>query len=245
MVKRIILSLLGLIVVAIIAAVVIVTLYWSRLPEFISSKLSEKMRVQVSIEEINVGWDAIGVNNVSVGNPEGYRLAKAFQTESIDVQAPLPNYLDNPIVIDKVQLDHVYVGIELDSKKSKTGNWTVILGNLEGGEKKPSKGGKKVLIKKLILTDIKIDLAYNKENQVTHLDTIKRLEFNNVSSEEGIPLEQISSIILNQMLKKIFSIENLTDMLQNVIPQGTPGGDALKMIKGFFGSDLEEEYKPD
>jgi len=46
------------------------------------------------------------------------------------------------------------------------------------------------------------------------------------------------------MLKKIFTIENITDMLQNFIPQGTPGGNALQIMKGLFGSELEEEYKP-
>jgi uncharacterized protein involved in outer membrane biogenesis len=239
--KRIILSLVGIIVVAIIAAGIAIALLWSRLPGIISSKLSEKMGVNVAIGDMRFGWNDIDIHNVEVGNPRGYFLPKAFTAKIISMFTPLPNYLDNPIVIDRIEINNVYVGIELDSKGSKKGNWTAILGNLQANQSTGK--GKSVLIKKLILTNIDIDLAYTKEHQVNHLDRIKKLEFDNVSSEKGIPYEQISSIIFNQMLKKIFTIENITDMLQNFIPQGTPGGDALQLFKGVFGSELEEEYQ--
>ena len=244
MAKRIVFSILGIIVFAIIAAAVAIAITWSRIPDIISSKLSEKMRVNVVIGDMRLGWNDIDIHNVEVGNPRGCILTKAFAAKIISIFAPLPNYIDNPIVIDRLEINNVYVGIELDSKNSKKGNWTTILGNLQASQEKNKKNGKSVLIKKLILTNIDIDLAFTKEHQVNHLDRIKKLEFDNVTSEEGIPYEQISSIILNQMLKKIFTIENITDMLQNFIPQGTPGGNALQIIKGLFGSELEEEYKP-
>jgi hypothetical protein len=238
MVKRILLSLLGIIFAGVIAAGIAVWLSWSRIPSIISSKLSQKMGVTVVIGDMRFGWDEIDVHNISIANPRGYILTTAFTAKVISVLTPIRNYLDNPIVIDRVEINGVYVGIELDSKKSKKGNWTTILGNLE---KNKTKGkGKSVLIKKLVLNNIDIDLAFTKEGQVNHLDRIKRLEFNNVTSEEGIPYEQISSIILNQMLKQIFTIDNITDMLQNFIPQGTPGGNALQMLKGLFSSDAAD-----
>jgi len=246
--KRVILSVLGVIVLLIIAGFVILTLSWSSFPDIIASKLSEKMKVHVEIEDIHWGWNAIDIQKIEIGNPMGSILPKAFSAEQVLVKAPITNYLKNSIVIDEIDLNDLYVSLEFDSKGSKKGNWTTIMGNMQGGKKtekstgsKASKPGKTVLIKKLILTNINVALVYRQGGgPVQNLAPIKRLEFDNVSSEEGLPTEQISNIIFQQMLKQIFSIEGLQNMLQDFLPPSNPIQQGINTLKGIFGSDATE-----
>ncbi len=227
---KIILGILGVVIIGVVVAIAV---SWSRIPGMIASKLSQKMQVSVTIGGMQFGWHAINMQKVVVGNPPRSILPKAFSAETILIQAPITEYIDNPIVIDLIELDDVYVGLEFDSKKNTTGNWTKIMSNMQGGQKTAPGKGKVVMIKKLVLTNIDIALAYRDGGGVKNLDTIPRLEFNNVNSEEGIPTEQISQIIFNQMLKQIFSIENLGNMLQNILaPSGNP---VQNVLKGLFG----------
>jgi uncharacterized protein involved in outer membrane biogenesis len=248
--KRFILSLLGIIVLLVIGGFIVLALSWSSLPDIIANKLSSKMKVSVEIEDIQWGWNAIDIQKIEIGNPTGSILPKAFSAEDIVFQAPISNYLKRNIVIDEVDLKNVYVGLEFDSKKSKKGNWTTIIGNLQGEAPKKSentstskteKPGRTVLIKKLILTNISVALVYRQGGgQVQNLPPIKRIELDNISSEEGLPTEQISNIIFQQMLKQIFSIEGLQNMLQDLLPPSSPVQKGLNMFKNFFNSDAEE-----
>lgn len=178
----------------------------------------------------------------------GSILPKAFSAESVLFQTPITNYLKKNIVVDEVDVKDVYVSLEFDSKKSKRGNWTTIMGNLQGPQKekstkqtKTAKPGRTVLIKKLILTNISVALVYRQGGgQVQNLPPIKRIELNNISSEEGLPTEQISNIIFQQMLKQIFSIEGLQNMLQDLLPPSNPIQQGLNMFKNLFGTDAAE-----
>ncbi len=248
--KRFILSVLGVIVLLIVAGFVVLMLTRSSFPDIIASKLSQKMKVSVEIEDIHWGWNAIDIEKIEIGNPMGSILPKAFSADQVLLQAPVTNYIKNNIVIDEIDIDTIYVSLEFDSKGSKKGNWTTIMGNMQdtgktksssSQPKSSSKSGKSVLIKKLVMTNINIALAYRQGGgSVQNLAPIKRLEFTNVSSEEGIPTEQISNIIFQQMLKQIFSIEGLQNMIQDFLPPSNPIQKGINTLKGIFGSDASE-----
>ncbi len=246
MVKRIVLGIFAIIVLAIIAAVVTAVLSWSRIPDIISSKLSEKMKVHVEIDDMHIGWKAIDVQKVEIGNPSGSILPKAFSADQILIQAPLMDYLKDDIVIDYIEIDNVYLGLEFESKSSHKGNWNTIMNNMQGGKKagKAEEPGKTVLIRKLVLTNISVALVYRQGGgPVKNLPPIKRLEFDNLSSEKGIPYEKISKIIFEQMLKSVFSLEGLQNMLQDYLnpkPQDALQN-LLQPFKGLLNSAPSEE----
>lgn len=235
--KKFLGGLFGLIFVVIIAAVLVVFFGWSRIPDWLASRLEEKLQVHVSIDDVHPSWESIDIQKLEIGNPSGYNLPKAFSSEQILIEAPAANYLRKQVVIEKMQIDNIYLGLEFDKQRSQNGNWTVLMANLRASEASHPHDGKTVLIKKLILNNIDITLAYRDNSmRPKKLKTIKHLEYDNVTSEKGIPTEQIADIVMREMLKSIFSFENLGNMLENVLknPYNAPKT-LLKPFKGLFG----------
>lgn len=250
-------TLTGIIIVIILAAVVIGFIAWSRVPDIVADNLSKKLKVSVEIDDMSLGWGKIQVDKVVIGNPPGAILSKAFSCSSIDVLAPFTNYLDQKIIIDEIDVNDVYLGLEFDSAKGTDGNWTRIMGNLKSSTGQESNGKKKkgaeppkessqrsVLIKRLVLTNIDVDVVYRKEGgKVQKLKRIDRIELTNVSSEGGLPMDQVMNSVLGQMLKSVFEKQNLQNMLQDLLQK--PGGlqDYLSPFKGFFNTQAEADEK--
>ncbi len=170
-------TLAGLIVIVLVAAVIVGFIFWSRVPDIVANNLSKKMKVAVQIDSFGLGWGKIDAKKIQIGNPQGSILAKAFTCDEIDVLAPFTNYLKNRVIIDEIDLQNVYLGLEFDSSSGTTGNWTRIMSNLENsmgkntsgsqgkGKKKPAPEGssRSVLIHRIVLTNIDVDVVYRKE----------------------------------------------------------------------------------
>lgn len=238
--KKPLLIIFGIIVILSLAAILV----WNLVPSFVSHRLSKEAGVSVTISDLDISPKQIKVEGIRVGNPKGYsKTPRAMSCNLLSLSIPLTEFFKKDIVIENMTLDDVYIGLEFDSPKSTQGNWTVIMNNVSQSTKKEqdkakSKGkGTTVLIKKLIITDLQIELAYKtggKANQT--LRPIDRIELTNVSSEGGIPTSQIMNIVMQETLRNIFSKEGLQNMLEGVInPNGSEG--IMNSIKGLF-SDL-------
>ena len=227
------------IAIVIIAIVVVLFLGWTRVPDILANDISKKMRVPVKIDSIDLGIKSIRVQDFEIGNPPGTVLSKAFSAQTIGVFAPLTRYLDQQIVIDEMTIDNIYLDLEFNSVSSTDGNWTKIMANIQPSESATKQGENKkpprsVLIKRIILTNINVDVIYVKEGgKVQHLPTIDRIELTNVSSEGGVPMDQIMNSVLGQMLKSVFIKQNLKNMLQGIL--NTPGNTIQKFISPFKG----------
>jgi uncharacterized protein involved in outer membrane biogenesis len=242
-------SLMGLIVICVLAGVVLFFLAKSRLPDMIASKLSKTLQVAVEIGDMNFTLDTIKIENLEISNPRGFKLEHAFTVQEIVIQAPLMNYLKKDIVIDEIDLNNVYIGLEFDSPQGTSGNWTTIMTNAEKAQTQSSQSSsdKTVLIKRLVLNNINADLLYQSDGKVRHLPTINQIILYNVSSQGGDVLDQLMNSALGQMLKEIFIKENLKEIMDKIfqqIPGGNPVQNALKPLKGLFNSvDKKEEVK--
>ncbi len=220
----------SIVFIVLIAIILLLFIGWSKAPDFIARHLSKQTHVTVSIDDIDVSLNSLRIQKTNIGSPKGSLLPKAFSSEEILLEAPLTHYLNQHIEIDEISLDHIYLGLEFDSKGSKEGNWTTIMRNMKQSSpttmqpKDQTKTARTVMIKKLLLTDLSIDLVYRNEgNNVKHLAPIARLELTNVSSEGGIPADQISQLILAETLKSVFQQQGLENMLEDVfdMPQTT------------------------
>ncbi len=245
--KTLLSSVLGIVVVAVLAAVVVGFVFWSRMPDMVANNLSKKLSVSVSIDDMTLSWGQIGIEKVVVGNPPSAILSKAFSCRQIDVHAPFTRYLDQQIVIDEIDLTDVYLGLEFKSASGTDGNWTQIMANLKRHmemEPKAKKSSERsVLIRRLVLTNIDVDVVYRKEGgKVQKLPRINRIELTNVSSEGGLPMDQVMNSVLGQMLKSVFEKQNIKNMLQNLLDQ--PGGGVQKYLqpfKGLFNAECRDE----
>jgi uncharacterized protein involved in outer membrane biogenesis len=242
-------TLAGLIVIIILAAVIVGFIFWSRIPDMLANNLSKKMKVSVAIDSIGLGWGKIDLKKIEIGNPPNSILSKAFSCNEIDVNAPFTHYLDKNIIIDEIDLKDVYLGLEFESASSTKGNWTTIMNNIQSTtttsqvnkKKNQAASQRTVLIHRLVLTNIDVDVTYRKDSgKVKKLPTIPKIELTEISSEGGLPMDQIMNSILGEMLKQIFIKENLKNMLQDFMNQPSPVQQYLAPFKGLFG-ELKEE----
>ena len=207
-------------VLIIVAIVLIIGLFfaWKSAPALISSSLSKKMKVDVKIQAIDLSTDEVSVHKIEIGNPKGSQLPTAFSAKSINVHAPLSAYIKDPIVIDEISVDKVYVSLEIATPTSPAGNWVTLMDNLKKSSPKETTSGKSILIKKLILSDISAELvtALNVAG-AKKLGKIKRLEFRDVSSESGVSADQIISVILEKTLTSILKENDLENVIEETI----------------------------
>ncbi len=232
-----------IILIIILVVVAILAITWNRMPQMLANSLSKKLQVSDEIKDIKVRPGHINIEHLEIGSPQGYHLPRSFSADEISIQAPLLHYFDQNIVIEEIVLDTVYLGIEFTKLGSKEGNWTQIMKNYKentgGSESSPSeekgkKNNKSVLIKKLILKNISVDLSYRDSGTVQHLQQIDYLEFTNITSEGGIPADQITNLIMQQMLKAVFSKENLENMIEGFLQSPQQGiQNFLQPFKGL------------
>lgn len=222
-----------LILVAIIALFFVAK---TRIPDMLANNLSKKLGVTVSIDSMGFMPSKVEARQLEIGNPRGYSLPKAFSAKEILVHAPITRYFKDDVVIEEINVNDVYLGLEFDSTSGTDGNWTQIMGNYHKNSKLEQEGPgiRKVLIKRLIFTNIQTDLLFRGEGKAKKLPTISHMEFTNVSSEGGIPSDQLIDNILAQMLKEVFLQYNLGNMLQGILQ--APGSAVETILKPFTGA---------
>ena len=241
-------SILGIIVICILAGIILFYLAKSRLPDMIASKLSKTLQVAVEIGDMNFSLNMIKIDNLEISNPRNFKLEHAFTTQEIVIQAPLMGYLHQDIVINEINMNNVYLGFEFESPQGTSGNWTTIMANAQSQLEQSTKSNaeKTVLIKRLVLNNINADLLYQSDGKVRHLPTIPQIVLVNISSKGGNLMDQLMNTALGEMLKEIFVRENLKNIMDKIFQQipGNPVQKALKPIKGLFNSvDKKEESK--
>lgn len=220
-------------IIVIVGLISVLYIAWSRLPDMLANDLSNSLGVPVSIKSMHFGPRKIEVNNLSIGNPKGYSLPKAFSAEEIELRAPVTTYFTNNIVVDEIEVDDIYLGIEFDSTTSTNGNWRVIFKHFNENPDWAKKTRKKVLIKRLVFKNIRTELLFKTDGGIKKLPIIKQIVLTNISTEGGVPVDQLMNSVLGQMLKEVFIQQNLNNMLKDLLKD--PKKTVDKFLKPFEG----------
>lgn len=126
-----------------------------------------------SVENVDISLfkGHIGIEGLKVGNPKGFAEENIFELGSIMVDFDLKSVLTDKIIIKQIAIKNTKVDAEIN--KSGNINLTQLQNNVNnylgtGGDAKPetkteektaSKGGKKVVIKKLNIDDTTLTLG--------------------------------------------------------------------------------------
>lgn len=212
---------------------------WGYVPGILSKQISKMAKVKVTIGHISLLPKRIGVYDFVINNPKGSLIPKALKIKKTISKAPLSNYFKDDIVIDQITLSHVYLGLEFEKAFDTRSNWTEILDNINSSSKGDSQSKKKrVLIKNLVITDLNVDMVFRQGNQkVKRLKPIAYMEFHNLSSEGGIPSNQLTSLIINEMMKDVLQ-KKLQNLFKEALQPGGGAGNPIDSLKSLFGSDL-------
>jgi hypothetical protein len=207
-------------------------LLWNTVPTRISKTLSEALKTTVFIGNARFSPNVINFDKISINSIKNSKLPQAFTCENLGLHNFFTNYFHSDIEIDLIELNDVYLGLEFDSPNSATGNWSRLMDNLQNSTtNRTSKSSKSVTIKKLVIKNIKCQIVYlDRNSKPIDLKTIPYLEFTDISSSEGFPIEQLSNSVLGKMLKKVFVDQNLKDMLGDWTQ---PKQQIQKLIKPF------------
>ena len=186
--------------------------------------ISHKTQVPVTIKKVEFSKKSFTIHELQMSNSKEARLPTALKVEMIKVNSPYRQYFEDPIFIDQILVSNVYVNIQIYDKEQTKGNWHTIMNNMEEEHNSPLSVERPAIIKKLILTNIQIDLILS-DGSIRHLSPIDRLEFDNLDSDKGIPIQEISEIIVQKMMNSIFLEKGLkaiikapVDIIKGVLP---------------------------
>lgn len=196
----------GIVILVIIALLVAL---WLLKGPIIASYLSKKLDVNVFIGNISVSTKKTNITRFKINNPIGSRTNTAFSSKEISIQYQWNRLKADPSVIDQITLSDVFLGIEFYNLTGSQNNWTTILENVNQ-EKKKEREGKEVIIKRLIITDLSVQVrGKGLFESWKKVKEIPRIEFRNISSRKGFPTQEL--------IRKIFDEANIQKYLKEAL----------------------------
>ncbi len=220
-IKALKISLIAFFTLMVLAAIVFYVAYVNSALIF-SQRISRATQTPVTINAIDYHRRAFTIRNLVVGNPKEAYIPTAFRAEVVEVGAAYKAFFKKLVLIDKIKMDNVYIDIEFYTEDKMEGNWQALIDKMEVG-KEVTKDKQQALIKKLILTNVHVTLILA-DGKIHRLSPINQLEFDDIKSEEGIPLKEISEIIARKMVYSILREEGLNLIVK--VP--------IKVIKKIF-----------
>lgn len=188
-----------LVLLIILAALVFL---WLIKAPIIASYLTKKMRVPVSIERISIWPSETTMLNFKIRNPKGFKSRVAFEAENTRIDYRFKELFSDPIAIDQIILDKIFLGVEFSNPFGTSNNWTEIGKNMP-----QQKSQKRLIIHKLVLTDLSVEIQGLGLLGKPTTKTLSRLEFDDIDSAQGFPTEEL--------VKKVFGGSGIQQFLQD------------------------------
>lgn len=206
---------LGILVCLIILALVLV---WFSKTRIAQRALQKQLGVPVKIQELTLTTQEAEIHKIHIGNPKGSKTKTAFAAEKIVVESNIGQILGNPLTIDVVELDQVFIGIELYGKGEDDSNWNRILNHQPKKKKKKSLN---YLIKNIYVNQLTVSVT-QPNGKTTVYPTLSHMEFHNISDESGLPVDEIEKAIFKLVLQSVIEKYGIQSILKSINPQNLP-----------------------
>lgn len=209
----------------ILAAIIFI---WFIQPSFVSSYLTRKMNVPVSLSSIAIRPTKTSIWNFQIDNPSGFGGGAAFKAKQTRIGYSYKKLFENPVEIDEIVLDDVYLNIVLPSSSVSNNNWSAL-----GAQMPERKGDTAVLIHKLIINRLTVETDGKgarglKIAGVRHFD---RMEFDEINSANGFPTKELA--------RRIFQDAGILNYLQQFLNPQTIQK-TINIIKTFTQKETPE-----
>jgi hypothetical protein len=205
--------------VLVLALVLIGVLAWVNRAGVAAHCLSRELNnVPVKIDALDFGNGRTMINHLWIGNPRGSKTKTAFVTEKTEIDATWRQMRGNPMTIDAIVMQDIFVGVEIF--RGNDTNWNHIL-KLNHPKKKSSRD---YVIKRLTIRNLTVEVT-QADGSVKRYPTIDQMEFNNITSASGFPIDEIEKAIFKLVMREIFKkygLQQLNDTLDAVVPGGSP-----------------------
>lgn len=174
--------LLGLIV---IAAIVFI---WLVKAPIMSNYLTKKLGVPVKVRSISMWPNETTISHFRISNPPGYKTRTAFEVDKTRINYRWSALNANPIEIDLITLDDVFLNIHINNDSGKDNNWADIGSGMPKGPR-----DREVVVHKLILRNmtVKTEGPGAKKLGVAGTQHFAQMEFNEIDSKDGFPTKEL------------------------------------------------------
>jgi uncharacterized protein involved in outer membrane biogenesis len=223
---------------AVLAAVVAVALYLllTNLDRIVAAAIGKYgseatgTKVAVSSVRIELSEGAGSIRGLSVGNPPGFASPEAFRLGDITIDVDAGSVTKDPVVIDMVRVRAPHVTYEIN--EAGESNIDAIRKHLEkmqgaGGAKgKTAGGGKKIVIRKLIVEDGKVDVRAAALGGKTLSAAIPRIELSNLGGKGGDSPGAVARQIAGSLAGKASLAAASTGIWQSLVKGAGKAGEA-------------------
>lgn len=181
----------------------------------------------VSVGSVTLRPGNMSIHDFIIYNPPHALSDIALSIDHTAVDLSLDEYMQTDSVIESVELENIYINIELYDKKRTMGNWQTIMDNINRSQPQSQPtvtdaSSSDTVIRRLILRHINIDLMLFKSPIKTY--HIPQLVFHDLSTGNGLPAKKIVSAIVKKIIPSIFLETGINFVLKS------PG----KIIKDTF-----------
>jgi hypothetical protein len=203
--KKILIILVSLIVVL---GIFFSVIYSFRVP-LINRNLSKLFSVPVRLETFDLSLKQISIGNFEIYNPPKSVVPKAMTIRSLEVDAPLWNYLEPHTEIDNIVINGINVDVEFYDPLYRNMNWDPILGSSSSSTKEAQKGeDSSASVKSLTIQNLQITLRL--PNQQPQVFTVRGpVVYKNLDSRKGGVTKVVADLVVRIVLQQVFSVQNL------------------------------------
>lgn len=164
-----------------------------------SMYLTSMMKVPVSIGNISIWPTQLSIRSFKIKNPKQFSHRRALEVKKIQVDYQYKKITGNPTEIDRVELDDVFLTVQMSNPLGTENNWTAISqGMATKKEKKAGKSsGGETIVHKLVVNNLTVELiAMVGPSTITKYDHI---EMDELSSKTGFPTDLIIQGLFKQV----------------------------------------------
>jgi hypothetical protein len=204
-------------VLAVLCLAIAVAVAWTNRENILAHFMSRQLHVPVSIRALEITKTSAEISRLWIGNFPHSQTSTSFTAESLKLEANLEQVVENPVTIEEIDIDNIFVGIEFYDAAGNDSNWSRML--QENGQKK--KNSRDYLIRTLMLRNLTVEVT-QADGKVKRYPTIKQMEFHNISSATGFPIEKIEKAIFNLMMQDLFKNLQIDQLFKAINPLPLP-----------------------
>ncbi len=230
----------------------------------ISYGLSKTLNTPCAVKACNFTKNSVQIKGLVIQNPSGCQLKNALVVEQVDILLNWNNLFKTltgsgtrKIVLDKIQIDHSLMGLELFTLTGSDTNWSRLLNTAEGppsNEPPNTSTDIDIQINALILNDIRFNVQYNAIAKIPITPSpISRIELKNIGTNTDVNAKQLLFIIFKVLIEQAANGLNLKTLipemiLERMLPITAPFfeiNDATNFLKRFFQSSPDNNQNSD
>jgi len=245
--KKILIGVVGLLIVASIAFFVLVGNLDKILKGALESIGSELLGVPVTVSavELDLKSGTGQISGFTIANPPGYKAQNAFQVNMIRLGIDIGSLGKQPIVLSELNIQSPIV--ELEAKEDGSSNLQTLLNNIEknsakadkkAAEQQPETEGVKkgepvrMSFKKLAITGVTVNAIV--PSQEPQQVVIPDLVMENVGGDTGLTPAEVGSVIIGDIIG-----QSLKSSLEKKLTEKVN-----EAAKGLF-DDIKQKLSPD